>query len=210
MVSNGRPPSVRNDGKGGAFSYSCQGVGDAKVFCVLVDIANELVGELSPFSVYWLVTRNSTRTLEDTGSFFCSQFPGGIFESRLHSCLRLFYPLVSCIIYLLCDQQTRPLFHVTSLEEWVVNELQSPCSHAEVPQSVSLSRSASHRSGSFSSEYSTSFFFRFVLFASTLHSFQLWLYGPFFFVYQPLWPFQPLSLLHLIDRRTAASWSARF
>ena len=49
------------------------------------------------------------------------------------------------------------------------------------------------------------FFFQFVLFASTLHSFQLWLYGPFFFVYQPLWPFKPLSLLHLIDWCTVTS-----
>ena len=86
---------------------------------VFVDMAYKLVGELSPFSVSRLVTRNSTVTLENTGSFFCSQFPAGIFEfeGRLHSRLRLFHLMVSCIIHLLCDQRTRPLFGVTSLEE---------------------------------------------------------------------------------------------
>ena len=98
---------------------------------VFVGMAYKLVGELSPFNVYWLVTRNSTITLEDTGTFFCPQFPARIFEGQLHSDQCLFYPLVSCIIYLLCGQWTRPLFSVTSLEEGVVNKSQSPCSHAE-------------------------------------------------------------------------------
>ena len=63
----------------------------------------------SPPSMYiiWLVTRNSTLTLEDTGTFFCPQFLARIFEGRLHSNHCLFYPLVSCIIYLLCGQRTR-------------------------------------------------------------------------------------------------------
>ena len=98
---------------------------------VFVGMAYKLVGELSPFNAYWLVTRNSTITLEDTGTFFCPQFPARIFEGRLHSHHCLFYLLVSCIIYLLCGQWTRTLFSVTSLEEGVVNKLQSPCSHAE-------------------------------------------------------------------------------
>ena len=58
-----------------AFSYSCQGVRDAKVFYVFMDMAYKLVGELSPFNVYRLVTRNSTMTLEDMITFFCPQFP---------------------------------------------------------------------------------------------------------------------------------------
>ena len=58
-----------------AFSYTCQGVRDAKVFYVFMDMAYKLVGALSPFNVYRLVTRNSTMTLEDMITFFCPQFP---------------------------------------------------------------------------------------------------------------------------------------
>ena len=51
------------------FSYSCQGVRDAKVFYVFVDMAYKLVGKLSPFNVCRLVTRNSIMTLQHMINF---------------------------------------------------------------------------------------------------------------------------------------------
>ena len=107
-------------------------------------------------------------TLEYTDTFFCSQFPARISEGQLHSDQCLF--LSTGFIDLLCGQwpDLFLVLHLLKCELWM--NLRVHAVAQKVLQSLLLSRSASHWSGSFSSEYNSFCFSGLCSFAYTLRS----------------------------------------
>lgn len=112
-------------------SQCCHCVGYAQIFHLGVDMLDKLPHERPFFKVGWVISRDSSSKLQDTGFLFLHQFPTRPFYVSWNSSLHLPHPIIFCGLKLCCVQWPRDLLRLLWLQQGVGFEPEDPCCYSQ-------------------------------------------------------------------------------